>query len=167
MIQIKELTAPNDALLYNTMLQWGLIEDANSFRIAPADDSPGFFPTNGRPDNFTLGAYWDGTFCGMVSFARQNTNPSRLKFSHKGLLFRLYVHPGYRGKGVASSLIQQVTDRAKALGDIEQINLTVIGGNATATQLYEKFGFTTYGTEERAVKWNDRYFTEHMMVLFL
>ena len=53
------------------------------------------------------------------------------------------------------------------IGDIEQINLTVIPTNNYAKSLYEKFGFEAFASEKKAVKWNGKYFDEDQMKLFL
>jgi RimJ/RimL family protein N-acetyltransferase len=53
------------------------------------------------------------------------------------------------------------------LGDIEQINLTVVAGNRAAGKLYEKFGFVSLAHEKNALKWKGKYFAEEQMVLFL
>ena len=89
-----------------------------------------------------------------------------MKLRHKGLLFRMYVSPHFRGKSIAGLIIQEVIDRAKALGDIEQINLTVVSSNP-AKHLYERFGFTSFSLEKRAIKWQGMYLDEEAMVLFI
>ncbi|NQZ76866.1 MAG: GNAT family N-acetyltransferase [Ekhidna sp.] len=86
---------------------------------------------------------------------------------HKGILFKIYVDIAHRKQGIANGLIQEVIDRVKAINDIEQINLTVIPTNLHAKALYEKFGFNTFASEEKAIKWNGVYFTEDQMKLML
>lgn len=163
-VEIKEIIS-NQLQSYQLFFREGLIADETSFRITPADDENAPFPTRDKPDSFTLGAYLDEQLLGVVSFARDGADREKLR--HKGILFRMYVSNAARGKGVAGKLIDEVIQRVRLLGDIEQINLTVIADNAIAKLLYQKKGFITYSTEPRAIKWKGKYFTEDSMVYYL
>jgi cyclohexyl-isocyanide hydratase len=150
---------------YKMFLNIGLQNDEENFRITVNDDLHSPFPTKNNYDSFTLGAFVEETLVGVVSFRRDGVDREKLR--HKGILFRMYVAEKFRGIGIAKKLIQAVIDRAKEIQDIEQINLTVIAGNLKAKQLYENFGFKTFGTESNAIKWKGKYFTEDQMVLQL
>jgi RimJ/RimL family protein N-acetyltransferase len=163
-IHIAELTSQHHPE-YRAFFTTGLIQDEDNFRITPTDDADATFPTLGTADSFTLGAYVNGTLGGVVSFTRDGA--TRQKLRHKGILFRMYVSPAYRGRGIARALIEAVIARARLLPDMEQINLTVVSSNPTARALYEKLGFVTFGTEPNAIKWKGRYFDEQQMVLRL
>lgn len=164
MLEIKEVTSEKIDI-YKKLITKGLIEDEDCFRIAPEDERLETFPTNNKPDNFTIGAFIHHKLIGVASFKREGNN--RVKLQHKGLLFKIYVHSEYRKNGIASNLIQEVINRVKIIGDIEQINLTVIPTNTYAKKLYEKFGFETFASEKKAVKWKERYYDEDQMKLFL
>ncbi|RCH55552.1 N-acetyltransferase [Mucilaginibacter hurinus] len=161
-LTIQDLNAES-LTIYKAFLREGLINDADNFRISANDDRDLPFPTNGTPDSFTLGAYTEEQLAGVVSFERDGA--TREKLRHKGTLFRMYVSPEHRGKGIAKKLITEVLSRARALGDIEQVNLTVIATNPNAIKLYEQFGFTIYSREENACKWDGKYLTELQMVV--
>jgi cyclohexyl-isocyanide hydratase len=148
---------------YRQFLMVGLHEDEENFRITPNDEFNAPFPTKDREDSFTLGAYVDNSLAGIVSFERDGA--SREKLRHKGILFRMYVMKNFRGQGIAGKLIEELIDRVRKINDIEQINLTVISNNANAKTLYAKFGFQTFGSEQNAIKWKGKYFTEDQMVL--
>jgi len=62
-------------------------------------------------------------------------------------------------------LLRAIIAYAKA--QLEQILLTVADDNQSAIQLYEKFGFQVYGTEQKALKNNAEYTDELLMKLFL
>ncbi|HEX8529323.1 MAG TPA: GNAT family N-acetyltransferase [Cytophagales bacterium] len=141
------------------------MEDEANFRISPDDEKDAPFPTGDAPDSFTLGAYEGGRLAGVVSFQREGRD--RRKLRHKGLLFRMYVDPQCRGKGVGRALIAALLERVVRLGDIEQINLTVVSNNPVARRLYEQFGFVSFAVEKNALKWKGQYYTEEQMVLFL
>jgi GNAT superfamily N-acetyltransferase len=150
---------------YKTFLKIGLLNDEESFRITPLDDANAHFPTLNKADSFTLGAYVDGNLLGVVSFERDGSHREKLR--HKGILFRMYVSKDFRGKGIAKQLIEALILRVKQLNDIEQINLTVVANNVNAKKLYQQIGFVTFGTEQNAIKWRGKYFTEEQMVLSL
>jgi cyclohexyl-isocyanide hydratase len=153
-----------DLAAYRALLMPGLEQDADSFRIAPDDERDAPFPTSNQADSFTLGTFVDEQLAGVVSFQREGAD--RVKLRHKGLLFRMYVSPNFRGRGIAAQLIQEVIDRARQLDGIEQINLTVVTTNP-AKRLYERFGFQSFSREERAIKWQGAYLTEETMKLIL
>ena len=155
----------NEIERYKKFLLVGLLNDEEHFRITPADDLNSLFPTKDQIDSLTLGAYTNNELAGIVSFSRDGNDREKLK--HKGLLFRMYVSKNFRGRGIAKKLIEELINRVKMIGDIEQINLTVIADNANAKNIYEKFGFVTFGSEPNAIKWKGKYFTEHQMVLRL
>lgn len=150
---------------YRNFLNKGLIQDEEHFRISPADDLDAPFPTKDRDDSFTLGAYMDHALAGVLSFERDGSNREKLR--HKGVLFRMYVAEEFRGKGIARKLIETLLHRVRKTDNIEQINLTVIAENTHAKTLYEKLGFSTFGSEPHAIKWKGKYFTEDQMVLRL
>lgn len=164
MPEVKEVSS-SELEAYKTLVQKGFVESEDSFRITPEDDITEGFPTKDSEDSFTIGTYDGDRLIGVASFRREGEN--RRKLRHKGLLFRIYVDPGYRKQGLAGRMIQEVIDRVLLIKDIEQINLTVIPTNAHAKKLYEKFGFETYGSEKKAIKWKGRYFNEDQMQLML
>ncbi len=163
--EVKELLGPRDTDLYHSFFIRGLLEDESSFRISPEDESGNSFPTEGKPDSFTLGAFVEGKLAGVVSFEREGK--TRRKLRHKGLLFRMLVGAEYRSMGIGKKLIDEVIARAKKLQEMEQINVTVIASNPKARQLYERAGFQVFSQEKNAIKWNGIYQDELMMVRFL
>lgn len=161
---LKELTS-KEAVVYKTFFLNGLTEEEENFRISPNDEQNGPFPTKDEADSFTLGVYVGDKLAGVVSFEREGAQREKLR--HKGILFRMYVGKEYRAQGLGKKLIAELIERVKALGDIEQINLTVVARNHTAKQLYEKYGFQVFSVEEHAIKWKGKYFTEESLMLKL
>lgn len=103
----------------------------------------------------------DGTLAGIVGFLRE-TGP---KERHRAWMIQVYVRPDYRGQGVAEALIAHLVDHARH--HVIQIHLGVWSENVPAIRLYEKLGFSIYGTEPRYLFVNGRYIDEHLMVRFL
>jgi cyclohexyl-isocyanide hydratase len=159
-ILIGEIPSSEDAR-YKGFLAAGLRADEDNFRISPADDAHSPFPTQDRADSFTLGAFSADALCGVVSFTRDGAEREKLR--HKGILFRMYVAAEFRGRGIAGGLIKAVLERAERLEGLEQINLTVLAGNAKAKELYERNGFRVFAWEQRALKWKGKYHDEYQM----
>jgi ribosomal protein S18 acetylase RimI-like enzyme len=163
-ISFREIKS-NQLKEYKDFLGVGLLNDEDNFRITPLDDLNKAFPTRDADDSFTIGAYDKNELAGILSFARDGADIQKLR--HKAVLFRMYVSPGFRGQGIAKRLTQLVIEKALLLNDLEQINLTVIANNEKAKILYENFGFVSYGREQKAIKWKDKYFDEESMSLRL
>ncbi len=112
-------------------------------------------------DSFILGASFNGKLVGMVSWHRGQVSKER----HKGYITAMYVVPECRGQGVGRALLEDVIRRVEVLLGVEQIHLSVVSDNLPARRLYASLGFSTYGTEPRALKLGDRYLDEDLMVL--
>ncbi len=163
-IEIKEISSIQ-LEEYKMFLATGLQSDEDTLLITPRDNLNAAFPTKDRTDSFTLGAYAKNVLAGVASFARDGEDREKLR--HKGILFTMYVSKEFRGHGIARQLLEEIIKRAKTIPGIEQINLIVLTGNLRAKQLYEKFGFEKYGTEQNSIKWKGKYFAEDQMVLQL
>jgi ribosomal protein S18 acetylase RimI-like enzyme len=87
------------------------------------------------------------------------------KVSHRGNIWGVYVRSAFRGRGVGHAVLSEVLRHAGTL--VEQVHLQVVAENAAAYALYERLGFTRYGTEPRALRVGDRYYDEHLMALRL
>lgn len=117
-------------------------------------------PTNSR---FTLGVFNVNELVGIVTFLRES-NPKTI---HKGNIYAMYVSPEFRDEGIGKLLIKELVKRATLLEGLELIYLTVISNNIAAKRLYESVGFTVYGTELNALKYEEKYWDEELMVLRL
>lgn len=101
-------------------------------------------------DQFALGCFDDNnTLVGIVNFSREN----RLRRHIKGL-----------GKALIIALIERATKECEGL---EQIHLTVVSNNKSAKLLYVSLGYEVYGVEPHALKFDEQYFDEDLMILRL
>ncbi|TJY43100.1 GNAT family N-acetyltransferase [Cohnella pontilimi] len=115
-------------------------------------------------DKFVLGAFDDlGALVGIVAFVRE----SGLKDAHKGNVYGMYVTPQKTGQGLGKSLMVELIRKARSIDGLEQIKLAVVSDNVFAQKLYESLGFTVYGVEPNALKFNGNYFDEDLMILKL
>ena len=95
------------------------------------------------------GVFASGQLAGMVGLNLEMS----LKNRHKGLLVSMYVAPEYAGRGLGCLLVDAVLHDAVACG-LESILLTVTDSNQAAIALYQKCGFTAFGTEPDAIRVN-------------
>ena len=63
-------------------------------------------------------------------------------------ILNIAVHPGSRGKGCASRLIQYILDYFDGKG-VHEFFLEVREGNLSAISLYQKFGFEKIGKRKK------------------
>ncbi len=106
----------------------------------------------------TFGGYVGDTLAGSVVFFR----PDRVKLAHTGELGAMYVRAAHRGSGLADALIEAVIDCA--IGQVEQLQLTVNAENPRAVRLYERHGFEAYGRKPRALRVAGRTYDEILMM---
>lgn len=111
--------------------------------------------------SIVYGAYADEHIVGMAGFKRYEGARER----HKAFVWGTYVRPEERRRGAARALMEAVLDGAR--GTVEQLTLAVVSDNAAALALYRGLGFEVYGREPRALKSDDGYDDETLMVRFL
>lgn len=110
-------------------------------------------------DAFIIGAFDDSAIVGIAGFARA----CKGKIRHKSYVWGVFVEPEYRSNGVAKELLGVLLFSVTDIKGISQVQLTVGSGNVAAISLYEKFGFTTYGTEIDAIRVSGRSYDELLM----
>ena len=57
----------------------------------------------------------------------------------------IYVSPKYRGRGVASALMEFILEKARQDESIHMVVSVITSGNVASSHLHEKFGFTFCG----------------------
>ncbi|WP_404332653.1 GNAT family N-acetyltransferase [Mesobacillus maritimus] len=115
-------------------------------------------------ESITYGAFLHNQLVGTVTLMREKY----VKFRHRASIVGMYVDPENRGSGIGRLLLIEAINQAKTIGEIEQLNLSVVTTNEPAKKLYTSLGFEVFGTEKRALKLDERsYLDEHHMVLFL
>ncbi|HAU0263898.1 TPA: GNAT family N-acetyltransferase [Legionella pneumophila] len=144
-----------------------------SFRLEALKNSPESFGSsyeeevlmsdadfqNGLSKGYVLGAFVDDLLVSCAGFYTLNS----LKTKHRGVLWGMYTRLEYRGKGIATALIQTLIQHAKAC--VTQLHLTCVVSNFLACVFYQKQGFRIYAIEPKALKINDTFYDEYLMVL--
>ncbi|MFM1652431.1 GNAT family N-acetyltransferase [Brevibacillus sp. B_LB10_24] len=113
--------------------------------------------------SFTFGAFENGRLFGVVTLVLEQKN----KRKHRANIFAMYVSPEKRNLGIAKTLMIEAIRKAKNTTDVEQLHLSVVTDNQPAKKLYRSLGFETYGIEKRALKIDQNYFDEELMVLYV
>lgn len=174
-MDVRRLVAADAAAYWSTRNR-GLKEFPDAFTTSHAEglkttpetlarrfggDGAGDGPRDGS-DDFVLGAFTEkGLLVGYAGFQREG----RAKNRHKGTLIGMYVIPEHRGCGLGRRLLDALIVEARALGGVEQINLTVTRSNAGARGLYLAAGFASFGVEPYALKVDGVYYAkEHMSI---
>jgi RimJ/RimL family protein N-acetyltransferase len=114
-------------------------------------------------DSFVLGAFTEDRLIGTVGLLRR----SNVKTRHKATVWGVYVTRDYRGKGVARALFAELIRMARAQPDLEQVILKVGAHDNAAKRLYLSLGFEPYGLEPRALKIDQHYVDQDLMLLNL
>jgi ribosomal protein S18 acetylase RimI-like enzyme len=112
--------------------------------------------------SYTFGAYEQDKLVGVVSLVVEQKN----KIKHRANIYAMYVKPDRRGNGIAKNLMVEAIKMANQLEGIEQVYLSVVSSNEPAKRLYQSIGFKIYGLDKRAIKIDDGYFDEELMVLY-
>lgn len=96
--------------------------------------------------NFPLLAVSDGKILGVATLHQQLGGWKR----HIGRVSVL-VHPQYRGRGLARTLVNEIVDLASYLG-LEKVEAEFIGGQETAIKMFAMLGFSNLLRLEDYVK---------------
>jgi RimJ/RimL family protein N-acetyltransferase len=117
----------------------------------------------GQEGSFTLGAFRGDKLVGAITCERD----PRTKVRHVGHIVGTMVHADEQRRGVGSTLLDALIERASADAEIQQLTLSVTTSNHAAVKLYAQAGFTRYGTHERAIRIGTRYLDKDLMRLEL
>ena len=114
----------------------------------------------GDGDRAIFVAEIQGQLIGMVGVNRSPMKNTR----HAGSVWGVYVQPSWRGKGLATELVQACIGWGQGKG-LATLRLGVITANPAAIHCYEKCGFRTFGVDPNAFFVNNRYYDLMRMTL--
>jgi ribosomal protein S18 acetylase RimI-like enzyme len=110
-----------------------------------------------------LGAFVEQKLVGVVTLFYEQ----KKKLIHRASIVAMYVDQDYRNVGIGKALMVQAIKQARESESIKQLYLSVTSSNLPAKGLYQSLGFKTYGVDEQAMKVDDTYYDEDLMVLKL
>ena len=90
---------------------------------------------------------------------------TNVKERHKAHIWGMYVRPEARRRGGAAKLLNAAVDRARQWSEVLQVHLCVTDAALAAQGLYRKAGFTVWGSEPRALRWQGEFTDELHLVL--
>ena len=166
MISIRNLE-PTDAQAFKDLRIYAMQESPRAFGSSVPDEEQRSLESiktmfSSHP-SFGLGVFDTHTLIGL---ARCECT-SRIKTKHKADIYSVYIHPDYRGQGLARRLLEQLITQAKAVNGLETLLLAVSEHNAPALALYQSLGFVEWGKEPDALRHAGESLTEIFMRLEL
>jgi RimJ/RimL family protein N-acetyltransferase len=114
-------------------------------------------------DRAIFGAMANGLAVGTVGIFRE----SRPKVIHKSMIWGMYVDTDHRKSGVGGKILDLAIRFAREEMNVTTVNLSLETNNFGARQLYESRGFRVWGTEPKAMHFENKFWDEHHMVLEL
>jgi ribosomal protein S18 acetylase RimI-like enzyme len=158
---------PEDAPAYGALRLRALREHPEAFTSRFEEESakgPALAEQRLRGHGLFWGAFaQDRQLAGMVGLDREQ----RVKNRHKATVVGMYVAPEWSRLGAGQALMEALIAEARVVG-IELLVLTVTHGNDTATHLYRRMGFTSFGVEPDAIRVDGvSYGKEHMYLRLL
>lgn len=114
---------------------------------------------SGSGPNAVFGAFAGEELVGLAGFAAYE----RLKASHKGVLWGVYVRPAQRDQGLGRQLVQRVIDQASR--HVIVLEAAVGTTNESARRTYHALGFKPYGIERKAIRVAGVFYDEELLYL--
>ena len=112
------------------------LDPAELAAFIPAEDAP----------SVLFGLFVDGALEGCAGLFIGSGS----KVRHKGLLWGVYVRPGWQGRGFGRALVARVIEEARGKVDLLQAGVAAI--NDAARRVYFGLGFQLYGLERAALR---------------
>lgn len=163
MIEVRPLTA-QDAESYRAVRHAVLSGDPQAF-VTTADEFAGrTLESISRQIDLkeaavTLGAFLEGELVGILSLVRE-TRPS---IRHRADIYGVGVLGEARGQGAGDALMQTALAHARQWEGLTSLHLAVVETQHTARKLYERHGFTVWGTQPDAVQHDGQTYSEHWL----
>jgi len=115
-----------------------------------------------RAGSAVLGAFSEG-LCGMLGLHRGQ----HLKAVHKVNLWGLFVRSSCRAQGAGQQLLAAALAHARTLEGARSVHVSVSGAAPAARRLYERAGFSLWGSEPEALQFEGSFASEHHLRLAL
>jgi ribosomal protein S18 acetylase RimI-like enzyme len=160
------------------VLREGNMADAAKFRdlrLNGLQDSPTAFSADYQLNFNHPMSFWEGRLTfdehGMIFFAEHENNLIGMtgirkgespKTKHGAYIWGVYLRPAWRGLHIAEALIRMCEGWARER-EVVILKLGVMANNESAIRCYKRCGFSVYGTEPRALFYEDQYYDEYLM----
>ncbi len=146
--------------------EWNVTE-LNEFHTSIDQEESWILSFHERPHNILMVADFGSPpaphVVSVISFSSQ----ARFRMRHRGRL-GIGVQQPFRGLGVGEAMLRALLDWAAAEPELERVELSVLGHNQRALNLYLKCGFVEEARLLRAYKLADgTYYDDVMMVKWI
>jgi ribosomal protein S18 acetylase RimI-like enzyme len=153
--------AESDLGAYASLRRRALTEEPLAFGASPETDV--VIEIGKAPDWMLFGAFVEGSLAGAAGLMRMR----HAKMRHKMYLWGMYVAPEFRRRGLAALLLEAAVQHARSMDGIDWIQLAVSEAAPAAKRLYQRAGFTTWGSEPDALRFGGESAAEEHMGLWL
>jgi ribosomal protein S18 acetylase RimI-like enzyme len=92
---------------------------------------------------------------------------SSARVAHIADIISVYLKEEYRGKGIASQLMEEAIKVIKSRKITKKVKLNVTTNQLPAVNLYKKFGFRIVGELKNEMNVNGKYYNSYVMELLL
>ena len=171
------------SLIFNTprgniLIREGIVSDAEQYRQLRLDalqDSPTAFTADYSVNVDRPMSFWENRLktngTGTLYFAEHENQLVGMmavqigetsKTKHSASILSVFISSEWRGLHIAEALINACVEWAKPR-DVIILKLGVNAANTAAVRLYQRCGFTIYGTEPREIYYDGRYYDGHFM----
>ena len=163
-IHIRRLT-PADAEAFRALRLEALTTAPEAFGSSPEEEAARPMDLvrsrlDALPDAI-FGAFAQDDLVGMAGFALSQG----IKKRHKALLWGVFVRAPWRDRGTGEQLVSAVIDHAR--NHVLLLQASVVTTNAAARRVYDRLGFVPYGLEHQALRVDDSFHDEELLVLDL
>lgn len=97
-------------------------------------------------DDLEAAEQGNGVTLVAVEAGRVGVTAKLLRQGAVGWVFNVSAHPDFRGRGILQALLDQIAERARAMG-LARLAIHVRADNARARRAYEKAGFKYAGQD--------------------
>ena len=162
MTAVIRLLGADDAGTYRALRLRALSEDPAAY-LTSAQEYAGRTLENiaaglsGSENSFTLGAFNETALLGMATLVRSD----RMKLRHRADVYGVYLALEVRGQGIATAMMRDLIQRARAISGLEVLELSVTETQLPARRLYERLGFVLWGVQPDAVRESGQALSEH------
>lgn len=108
---------------------------------------------------FMVAAYVDGE---LAASAGVNPAAPYERYAHRGE-FGISIKQRFWNIGIGTAVMKEIIAAARLAG-YEQLDLEVVATNKNAIRLYEKYGFVTFGRQERSFKYRDGTYAAQLLM---
>ena len=157
---------PSDAQAFRDLRLDALSSSPEAFGSSYEEEAPlpletirSRIPASGP--NAIFGAFAADRLVGMAGFAVYD----RVKASHKGVMWGVYVRTEWHGKRLGRALVQRVIEHASR--HVIMLEAAVGLTNEGARRTYHSLGFEPYGIERKAIRVGDRFHDEELLCMDL